>query len=97
MEERLSAIMEERGEIYGNAVITHVDIAQIWTGLLADKLKQDISAEEVALMFVTFKALRAAKTARSGLARDDNYDDMHNYATIAQNCSAAEQEGHRYA
>ena len=96
MEERLSVIMEERGKVYGDATSTHADIAQIWSGLLADKLSVDISAEEVALMFVTFKALRAAKSSRLGVVHADSYDDMHNYATIAQNCSAEEQEGHRY-
>ena len=96
MEEHLSNIMDERGEIYGDATVTHADIAQIWSGLLADKLSMDISAEEVALMFVMFKALRAAKTARNGLIHKDNYDDLHNYATIAQNCGASSDKGRYY-
>lgn len=85
----LDAILEERGEIYGDAVTTHADIAKLWSALLQDKLKEDLGAEEVALMFVVFKALRAVKAARKDAKHDDSYHDMHNYARIAYDCSVS--------
>lgn len=88
----LKRILEERGRLYGDAVATHTDIAQMWSGLIRPKLKVDLSAEEVALMFTTFKALREVRSAAAGARHPDNFDDLHNYANIAQDCSLASEK-----
>lgn len=83
----LDAILKERGAIYGDAVANHADIAKLWSALLQDKLKEDLGAEEVALMFVVFEALRAVKAARKDAKHDDSYHGMYSYVRIAHDCT----------
>ena len=48
--------------------------AKIWSGILANKLKADITAEEAILMMVGLKLSRESHTHK-----DDNIIDAHGY------------------
>ena len=73
--EEIEAILEERGEIYGDAVTTHARIAEVWSGITG----HTITALQVALMMAGLKLVRA----ENGPLHKDNYDDAHGYIKIA--------------
>ena len=55
MSKKRDAILQEREKQWGDAVLTHSRIAQVWSGILG----QDISAHQVALCMVGLKLVRA--------------------------------------
>ena len=69
-----------RRDAYGSAKESFGRIAAGWSALLETKLKQPITARDVALLMVVFKAHRDANKA--GV---DNLVDICGYAALAEN------------
>lgn len=67
----------DRHKEYGNAVEVFEAYAKIWSGLLAKKLKEDITASDVTLMMTALKLAREA-----GSPKDDNVVDAHGYLIL---------------
>jgi len=53
-----AAIYRDRHDDYGDALICHEKIAKVWSGLLLNKLSEEITPQEVALMMTGTKAVR---------------------------------------
>lgn len=79
----LKALEAERGRVYGDPKLSHINIGLSWTALLQQhygiQLSHPIPPELVALMMVTFKAQRSSR-----VFHQDNYDDMAVYADFAK-------------
>lgn len=71
-----AALLKERGKIYGDAVATHVRIAEVWSGIL-DK---PVTAHEVALCMIGLKLVRS----QCSPDHLDSLDDTLGYAEIAK-------------
>jgi hypothetical protein len=67
-------VLGDRNKDYGTPHADFAGIALIWTGLLNLKLKEHITAEEVALMMAGLKLRRHAHKAKA-----DNIIDAHGY------------------
>ena len=81
------ALLEERGKDWGSPVITHAQIAKVWSGLLHRKLIADIEPHEVASM------MSGLKLVRHGVNPDnpDSLDDSDAYNEINRRCIQARQ------
>ena len=81
------ALLEERGKDWGDPVITHTQIAKVWSGLLHRKLIADIEPHEVASM------MSGLKLVRHGINPDnpDSLDDSDAYNEINRRCIQARQ------
>ena len=81
------ALLEERGKDWGNPIITHTQIAKVWSGLLHRKLIADIEPHEVASM------MSGLKLVRHGINPDnpDSLDDSDAYNEINRRCIQARQ------
>lgn len=83
--ERCNAILGERGASYGPVGLNQGVLGKAWTAILEShyqiKLPHDIPAHVASLMMVSLKQLRAANPFKFN---QDNYDDGHNYLTIAE-------------
>ena len=69
-------VLEERGAVYGDMLVTHQRIADVWSGIL----DAPVTAHDVALCMVGLKLVRAA------CAPDhmDSYLDAEGYTHIAR-------------
>lgn len=80
----------ERGLVYGDPYLSHLNIALSWTALLQQHLgitfDKPLPASLVAQMMVVFKMQRSAK-----VYKDDNYVDAHAYAKFADEFQKKEQ------
>lgn len=78
----VAATIAERGKVYGDPYLSHVNIGLSWTALLQQhygiELAHPIPAELVAQMMVVFKMNRAARVFHA-----DNYLDAHAYVRFA--------------
>lgn len=74
--DKIEALLEERGNQWGDAVTTHARIAQVWSGILG----KEIQPIEVSLMMAGLKLVRAAVNPTN----QDSYDDAHGYVTISE-------------
>lgn len=75
-DDKIDALLEQRGQQWGDAVITHADIATVWSGILG----HEVTALEVALCMTGLKLVRA----RINPTAKDSYDDGHGYLKIAE-------------
>jgi hypothetical protein len=83
-DEKLAAIREERGKIYGDPYENHRLIGMMWTTFLApiaDQLKngEAVPPHVVALMMAALKLNRMRLKFHQ-----DNYDDCRNYLKFAE-------------
>jgi hypothetical protein len=78
-EERLAALREERGRIYGESELSHENIGLAWTAAIQQhygiRLPYPLKPWLVELMMGQFKIQRAVR-----VYHEDNYDDLANYA-----------------
>lgn len=72
----LGALLEQRGNQWGDAIETHVRIAQVWTGILGF----GVQPVQVALMMKGMKMVRASINPSDR----DSFDDDEGYGRIAQ-------------
>ena len=81
------ALLEERGKDWGDPVITHTQLAKVWSGLLHRKLIADLEPHEVASM------MSGLKLVRHGINPDnpDSLDDSDAYNEINRLCVQARQ------
>ena len=78
-ERSLELILGDRNESYGTPADDFNGIALIWSGILNQKLKDEITGEDVALMMVGLKLRREAHKAK-----EDNIVDAHGYLHCLQ-------------
>ena len=72
----VGAVLAERGQVYGDATVSHGRIAQVWSGILGT----EVSAHQVALCMVGLKLVRADGAP----GHEDSYLDGKGYLTIAE-------------
>lgn len=87
--DRLASIMAERQKVYGDPKENHEGIAMMWAPLLSPHAEaigrqEPIPAHVVALMMCALKLDRMRLTYHA-----DNYDDAHNYLSIAQDLQSS--------
>jgi hypothetical protein len=79
----VTAVIAERGKVYGDPSHSHVNIGLEWTGLIQQhyglKLDHPLPGWLVELMMVTFKCHRAAR-----VFHQDNYTDAKAYLSFAE-------------
>lgn len=79
---RLQALIDERGLVYGDPYLSHVNIGLAWTGLIQQHygitLSHSLPASLVAQMMVAFKNQRSAR-----IYKQDNDDDLRVYQGFA--------------
>ena len=76
MSEKIDALLEQRGQSWGNAAATHARIAQVWSGIL----DTEVTAGQVALCMTGLKLVRASVNPGD----PDSFDDGHGYLAIAE-------------
>ena len=81
------ALLEERGKDWGDPVITHTQIAKVWSGLLHRKLIADLEPHEVASMMSGLKLVRHGINPHN----PDSLDDSDAYNEINRLCVQTEQ------
>lgn len=69
----------DRREAYGTPAEVFAGYAKMWSGLLAGKLKTDLTAEDVALCMTALKLARQANAAKR-----DNIVDAHGYLILLE-------------
>lgn len=76
MSDTTDELLAERQKSYGDPIITHIRIAQVWSGILG----HEVSAHDVALCMQGLKLVRA----QIDPDHEDNMRDVHGYARIAE-------------
>jgi hypothetical protein len=72
-------ITKDRAATHGRAEESFAQIAAVWTWWLNDRLSAPVTAYDVAMMMVLFKAARA----KGNWQNPDNFIDMAGYAALA--------------
>lgn len=78
-------ILKQRGEVYGDMVITHARIAHMWSGIL----DTEVSAHQVALCMAALKLVRASVSPE----HRDSYLDAKGYVEIAERILDSWEDG----
>ena len=76
MSDNVGELLKQRGNQWGDAIGTHVRIAQVWSGILG----HEVQAVEVALMMEGLKLVRASINPDD----PDSFDDAQGYSRIAE-------------
>ena len=76
MSDNVGELLEQRGNQWGDAIGTHVRIAQVWTGILDHK----VEPVQVALMMEGLKLVRASINPDD----PDSFHDAQGYNRIAE-------------
>ena len=76
MSDNVGELLKQRGNQWGDAIGTHVRIAQVWSGILG----HEVQAVEAALMMEGLKLVRASINPDD----KDSFDDAQGYGRIAQ-------------
>ena len=76
MNEKIDALLEQRGQSWGNASATHARIAQVWSGIL----DTEVTAGQVALCMTGLKLVRGSINPDD----PDSFDDGQGYLSIAK-------------
>ena len=74
---KIDAILEQRQEDYGDALINFATIGRIWGALLQI---DDIPAHQVALMMDSFKSVRVFVNPN----KEDSWDDKEGYTRLGR-------------
>lgn len=72
----VAKIIDERGEVYGHPLPNHERIARFFNAVLADKLKEPVTATEVAMCMIGLKLARLVETPD----HEDSIKDIAGYA-----------------
>tara|TARA_B100001029_G_scaffold163589_1_gene153813 strand:- start:366 stop:722 length:357 start_codon:yes stop_codon:yes gene_type:complete len=72
-------LLDDRGEIYGDAIENHTDIKDFFNLLLKDKIKDDLSMLDVIYCVIGQKLARLMKSPK----HEDSLRDIINYCGIA--------------
>ena len=76
MSDNVGELLEQRGNQWGDAIGTHVRIAQVWSGILG----HEVQAVEAALMMEGLKLVRASINPSD----PDSFHDAQGYNRIAE-------------
>lgn len=74
----------DRQAAYGRPIDSYTAQAKIWSGMLADKLNADLTAEDVVLLLTAMKLRRQAHRPKR-----DNIVDTHGYLLVLAHVEAA--------
>ena len=77
MAEANALVNGDRQAAYGSPKPAYDAIAQVWSGLLAHKLKEPLTAEEAVLLMAGLKLARQARKPKR-----DNLVDAHGYLLV---------------
>lgn len=87
MAEANALVNGDRQAAYGSPLQSYEAQAKVWSGMLADKLKTDLTAEDVVLLLAAMKLRRQAHKPKR-----DNVVDTHGYMLVL----AHVEEGRKY-
>ncbi len=76
MNDSVTDILEEREKQYGDMVVSHARIAEVWSGII----NHPVTAHQVALCMAGLKLVRASNAPD----HEDSYLDAHGYVEIAE-------------
>lgn len=79
MEEALALVYGDRQASYGPPHESYEALAKMWSGMLAEKLRADLTAEDVVLLLTAMKLRREA-----GRSKRDNRVDTHGYMIVLE-------------
>ncbi len=79
-------LIESRNAQLGDPVVTHREIARVWSKYLGIV----ITAEQVAEMMALMKDVRVVRNLAAGADPTDSFDDAEAYRRIAQLCREAQ-------
>lgn len=85
MSSNTEQLLNERERTYGNPVQTHVQIAQVWSGILGT----EVTPVQVPIMMAGLKLVRASNNPY----HKDNFDDVMGYTVIARDHIMELQDG----
>lgn len=88
MAEANALVNGDRQVSYGSPFQSYTAQAKIWSGMLADKLRTDLTAEDVVLLLAAMKLRRQAHKPKR-----DNVVDVHGYALVLAHVEAARERG----
>ncbi len=77
MQEASQLVNGDRQAAYGSPRPSYEAQAKVWSGMLADKLKEDLTAEDVVLLLAAMKLRRQAHKPKR-----DNVVDLHGYMLV---------------
>ena len=75
-DDTVGALLEQRGKQWGDAISTHAQIAQVWSGIIGT----EVTTLQVALCMEGMKLVRASINPDD----PDSFDDAAGYGRIAQ-------------
>jgi hypothetical protein len=84
MEEAWRLTHGDRKTSYGDVKIAFARYAKIWSGLLGAKLRENLTASDVALLMAALKLAREMNKQQS-----DNVTDAHGYLILHDEIKAA--------
>jgi hypothetical protein len=77
MKEANGLVNGDRQASYGSPRPSYLALAKVWSGMLHDKLKEDLTAEDAVLLLAAMKLRREAHKSKR-----DNRVDTHGYLLV---------------